>query len=369
MGQLDETRRAKELLAEGRNEEAERIARVAVEMLGRENEQTPLADALITHGTALARTALIERNTEEARTVLERAGAVAEHLGDAASAGQAALAMIEELHQHLAADELARLYLRADELLKETQHPDILADLRRCARLVIDLLAAQLSAESHNADAEPRTPVAWEGLTFREKMKRYERILIEQALRDAGGVVTRAAQLLGFKHHYSLIDLLNKRHKDLRNARSPIVPRKRSIMRSESSRSQKIMGQQKPTVRILHVEDSQLVADAIRNTLEMEGWHVEICDNGLTALKKLSGDAPYDLLLLDNELPGLSGLDLTQMARKLPHRRRLPIIMLSATDCETEAWRAGVDAFLRKPQDVLSIAETVARLTSPKSRQ
>jgi CheY-like chemotaxis protein len=365
---LDETRRAKELLAQGRNEEAERIARVAVETLDRGGEQALLAEALITHGTALARTPLIEAHTQEARTALERAGTVAEHLGDAATAGEAALTLIEELHRHLAADELLRLYQRADELFEGSPPPDISRRLRACARLVIDRLAARGSIGGEEAGAEFSTPAEWEGLTFREKMQRYERILIQQALRDAGGVVTRAAQLLGFKHHYSLIDLLNKRHKDLRNARSPIVPRKRSIMGRARTRFQRTTGQQKPMLSILHVEDSQLVAAAVRSTLEAEGWRVESCADGLTALRKLSGEVGYDLLLLDNELPGLSGFDLAQIARKLPHRRRMPIIMLSAGDCETEAWRAGVDAFLRKPNDVLSITETITRLTNPKSK-
>ena len=36
--------------------------------------------------------------------------------------------------------------------------------------------------------------------------------------------------------------------------------------------------------------------------------------------------------------------------------------MLSASDCEAEAWRAGVDAFLRKPEDIRSFAAMIARL-------
>ena len=38
------------------------------------------------------------------------------------------------------------------------------------------------------------------------------------------------------------------------------------------------------------------------------------------------------------------------------HRRRTPIVMLSGSDCETEAWTAGVNAFLREPEDVGQIA-------------
>jgi CheY-like chemotaxis protein len=42
--------------------------------------------------------------------------------------------------------------------------------------------------------------------------------------------------------------------------------------------------------------------------------------------------------------------------------RGTPIIMFSAEDCEDEAWRAGVDAFLRKPDDIEQLPSTLARL-------
>jgi two-component system chemotaxis response regulator CheY len=120
-------------------------------------------------------------------------------------------------------------------------------------------------------------------------------------------------------------------------------------------------------VTILHVEDNKVVADALREALQSEGWKVESCADGAEARRKLAGGAQYDLLLLDNDLPGVSGLELAQLARRLPHRRRTPIIMLSAGDCETEAWRAGVQAFLRKPNDVLRVADVVARLVGQKN--
>ena len=67
-------------------------------------------------------------------------------------------------------------------------------------------------------------------------MLRYEAELIERALRDAGGVVSRASKLLGFNHHQTFVALLNNRHKSLLHARRPIVPRKRSIIRAVAPR-------------------------------------------------------------------------------------------------------------------------------------
>jgi DNA-binding NtrC family response regulator len=46
----------------------------------------------------------------------------------------------------------------------------------------------------------------------------------------------------------------------------------------------------------------------------------------------------------------------------MAHRRGTPIIMLSGDDCEKEAWRAGVRAFLRKPEGVNKLASTITRL-------
>jgi DNA-binding response OmpR family regulator len=113
---------------------------------------------------------------------------------------------------------------------------------------------------------------------------------------------------------------------------------------------------------ILLVEDSQFVSDAVKETLEEEGWRVETCADGLVAWLLMKGEARYDLIILDNELPNLSGLELTRRARELPHRKETPIIMLSARECARDALLAGASLFLRKPQDISKIVETVARL-------
>jgi CheY-like chemotaxis protein len=255
---------------------------------------------------------------------------------------------------------LCAVYQRAVALLAQSQHPAIPARLISSAERVIGLLAAHArSSAPLSGPADFSAPLDWKGFSFRNEIRRYERFLIERALKDAHGIVTRASQLLGFKHYQSLITLLNKRHKSLTHARSPIFPRKRSIFpHAHQPRANK----RRRPITILHVEDNRTFADALKEMLEAEGWRVESCADGGTALRRLAGHEHYDLLLFDNELPGPSGIELTRRARKLPHRRRIPIIMFSAGDCETEAWSAGVDAFLRKPEEALSVAETVSRL-------
>ncbi|MFN2455370.1 MAG: response regulator [Pyrinomonadaceae bacterium] len=118
-----------------------------------------------------------------------------------------------------------------------------------------------------------------------------------------------------------------------------------------------------PPVTILYAEDNELVLHGVKNTLELEeGWKVDACTDGTTALKKIEGSAHYDFLLFDNELPGVDGLTLIRRARELPHRRHTPLAMLSASRVEREARRAGADEFFKKPDDVTKIVEHVRRL-------
>jgi two-component system response regulator AtoC len=130
--QVDETR-ARALLAQGRNAEADRVVRAAVNALERGDEQALLAEALITHGIALMR---LERRTQ-AREAFDRAVAISEQLNDREGAGCALLTIFEELAQGCAKEELQSIYVRADELLSQTQQPELLSRLRACARHLI----------------------------------------------------------------------------------------------------------------------------------------------------------------------------------------------------------------------------------------
>ncbi len=352
LAQVDETR-AKVLLEQRRNAEAEKLARMAVRVLESGGEQSLYAEALTTHGIALARLA----KPKTAQEVLGKAVKVAQEAGDLESAGQAALTMIEEFGSHLTEAELSEIYLRAAELLDKSQNMATLRRLCAGARRVLFL--------THAAAAPPD----WKGFSFREAVRRYESHLIERALKEADGMVSRAAQLLGFKHHHSLISLLKNRHKHLLHVRTPIVPRKRSIIHSPPIDPAALERSAEKAVRpvsILHVEDNRTIAEAVRDTLGEEGWTVRLCADGATARREIVGYAHYDLLLLDNELPGANGVELARWARSLPRRRQTPILMFSASDCEAQARRAGVDAFLRKPKDIALLVETVARLLADK---
>lgn len=70
---------------------------------------------------------------------------------------------------------------------------------------------------------------------------------------------------------------------------------------------------------------------------------------------------------MDNELPGVSGLELVRRLRPLEHRRHIPAVVLSAGECGAGARRAGADEFLLKPEGIGTLAETIGRLLAAPS--
>jgi len=206
--------RASALLADGKLSEAEREADEAARALEEGGETWLLAESLTTRGVALARLA----RAAEAREALLRAADVAERAGHAEQAGRALLAAVEELGARTPKEELCAAYERAAGLLSSSQDVETLRRLSACARRVLLLLD------------ERAVPADWEDFSLREAVLHYESGIIERALRDAGGAVSRAAQLLGMKHHNNLVSILNTRHRELLDERKPIVTRRRSII-------------------------------------------------------------------------------------------------------------------------------------------
>jgi len=353
--QVDDTR-ARTLLAEGHAADAERIARRAVRVLERGGQQALLAEGLTTQAVALARLG----NQARAKALLERAIEIAETVGDLEGAGRAKLSILEEFGDKISAKELITIYRSAIDLLKSSQHPETGQRLINCADALFHTFE-HLEVKDQNSGER-----TWEGFSFKQHVKDSERTVIERALRDAGGSVTKAAHLLGFKHHQSLISLLNTRHKELLKARTTIRKRRRHLFSGAKKTKTPIVDRPaksaKSQIAILHVEDNRAVARTVQDTLGAEGMHTDFCLSGTAALEVLKSNAPYDLIIVDNDLPGLSGLELVLRIQSIAHRRSTPVIMLSGDDCESEAWRAGVKAFLRKPEGVNEISSTVKRL-------
>ncbi|HXT61699.1 MAG TPA: tetratricopeptide repeat protein [Pyrinomonadaceae bacterium] len=354
VAQVDETR-ARTFLAQGRYLDAERLIRSAVRVLERGDEQAILAEALTTYGIVKAKLGKFVR----ARQLLDRAIEVAETCGDPEGSGRAKLSIIEELIAQTSPDELGDTYEAAADLLKRSQDPSTTIRLIKCALIVIEAL------RTSTQEAEPALSESWDNFSVKKQVRAFEKSLIERALRDSGGAVTKAAHLLGFKHHQSLISLINSRHRDLLGQRSAVRPRRSHLFsksRKVKRKAAAVIRQPSSQIRILHVEDQKPVADQVSGLLTAENWKVEWCTDVDTALRMLTGDEHYDVLLIGNTVNGLSAFELAERARKITHRRRTPIIMMSAGDFEKYAWRAGMDAFLKQPEQVNELTNTVNRL-------
>jgi len=209
-------------LLEGRSEDAERVARRAVHALKRGGEQTVLAEALTTHGKALARL----QQTQFARAALDQAVEIAQNAGNPDRGGIAAVTAIEELSLYLSVAELRNYYRTAETLLSKSQNLSLKTRLGDCARRVLS------SALENATQATPAaTDVALApGFSLDSEVLHYEGNLIRRALEESGGSVTRAARLLGVTHQ-GLAFILNGRHSDLLSIRSPVKRRRRSIIR------------------------------------------------------------------------------------------------------------------------------------------
>jgi len=168
--QVDETR-ARVFLKEKRYADAEKVARASVRILEQSDRQSLLAEALTTHGTALARLGTYNAALATFRRALD----LSEQVGDLHGAAEVALTLFREM----------------------------------CDRLVV-VEGAKTSS----------------GRKLSEQVQSLEHDLIKQALEEADGSVTYAARALGMPHQ-ALTYMLGTRHKDLLTNRTPIYRRSR----------------------------------------------------------------------------------------------------------------------------------------------
>lgn len=220
IAQIDDTR-AQVFIAQNKLKEAEAVAKGAVRVLEKSGHQCLLADALVTHGIALARMKQVER----AQFTFQKAIEVAHQVGALNKAGLAALTMIEELEE-LAPDAAFAAYERASEWLAKSQSPDLLMRLNACARKVLSRLRAERSADE-NAD-----PLSNQPCDLHSRVLKFEASLIRQALAQSNGSVTRAAALLDMSYQ-GLAYVIGSRHTDLLKERSPVRRRTRRSRETE----------------------------------------------------------------------------------------------------------------------------------------
>jgi two-component system, OmpR family, response regulator MprA len=113
-------------------------------------------------------------------------------------------------------------------------------------------------------------------------------------------------------------------------------------------------------VKILVVDDERAVRESLRRALELEGYDIELAEDGQQALERLDAEAQPDAVILDVLMPGVDGLEVCRTLRA--RGSRLPVLMLTArtqVEDRVEGLDAGADDYLTKP---FALEELLARV-------
>jgi len=115
----------------------------------------------------------------------------------------------------------------------------------------------------------------------------------------------------------------------------------------------------------LLIEDDRDIAALFRHVLDMAGYHTEIALNGLDAMEMLSSGTP-DIVLLDLQLPGVSGVDILKKMRADERLKTVPVVVVTAYAYFANSLPVEPDLFLLKPVDIHDLSNLIQRLRSTK---
>src|SRR2546423_15249631 len=102
---------------------------------------------------------------------------------------------------------------------------------------------------------------------------------------------------------------------------------------------------------ILVVEDEQLIAKLLKETLQIEGYQVVTVLNGEDAVQFALRETPH-LIILDLMLPGIDAYEVIRRLRNHPKSMHIPIVVVSESDgpeAKIRAYEEDVDGYLTKP--------------------
>ncbi len=114
---------------------------------------------------------------------------------------------------------------------------------------------------------------------------------------------------------------------------------------------------------VLIVEDNELNMKLFRDLLEAHGYQTSGTSNGHEALSLVRKMRP-DLILMDIQLPQVSGLEVTRCIKDDPELRSIPVVAVTAFAMKGDEERireGGCEAYLSKPISVGKFIETVRR--------
>jgi len=123
----------------------------------------------------------------------------------------------------------------------------------------------------------------------------------------------------------------------------------------------------KPTRSVLVVEDNDLSMRLFHDLLEAHGYNVLQAKNGMEGWRMAREHRP-DLILMDIQLPDVSGLEVTKWLKDDETLKSIPVIAITAfaTDgYEKKIRGGGCDAYIFKPISIPGFLQTVERFAKP----
>jgi two-component system cell cycle response regulator DivK len=118
---------------------------------------------------------------------------------------------------------------------------------------------------------------------------------------------------------------------------------------------------------VLIVEDNELNMKLFRDLLEAHGYATLQTRNGIEALS-LAREHQPDLILMDIQLPEVSGLDVTKWLKEDEHLRHIPVIAVTAFAMKGDEERireGGCEAYISKPITVSMFLDTIRQFIGP----
>ena len=123
-------------------------------------------------------------------------------------------------------------------------------------------------------------------------------------------------------------------------------------------------------MKILVVDDERAVRDSLKRALELEGYDVQLAEDGAQAIERLGGNnGQPDGVILDVLMPGMDGIEVCRYLRRTGNTT--PVLMLTARDAvgdRVAGLDAGADDYLVKPfalEELLARVRAMLRRTSP----
>jgi CheY-like chemotaxis protein len=100
---------------------------------------------------------------------------------------------------------------------------------------------------------------------------------------------------------------------------------------------------------MLVIDRSEILAKLFGEIFQKRGWEVESCLDRDSAIERLEGSKPYDVVLLSYRVPGSNGMELVGFIRALEHRRATAVVLVTGSETTEQALAAGADEVLLMP--------------------